>query len=425
MCSSEKSRFCDAHRHRGFLFSPPVVAIFLVLIAAVPGIAHAQLNVRVAGVGGWQYNSNVYAVQSGLPVPGTNSFHYSDTYYSYGGLFALSETYSQQNWFVNAGLTRFVYDYFTNLTHNEYNLDGGWNWKIGSNWDGRLDISHTRTMVAFTEIVQLEIAFATEQRETAVVGYQLMPEWRLEASGYRRKVDEPLFDEPNLQLVETSGTLAVKYGGPSALQSGISGNFSHGSYTGVSSNPEAIPFFNYDQKSIDLTATYQPSTTTGLGVSGVSTFDGAVGYSDRSSAANSSNVSGLTGHLDYNNQITGKTSARLAVDRAINSYLTNAAAEIDTQVALSANWQATYRITVTPAYTWLYRFLPLQGPDGTDRRDHLQYAALIVNYSPRPWLIIRPYFNYQTRTSNLYGGNFNATVYGVTVTLAWQHPPAT
>ena len=196
---------------------------------------------RVAAVGGWQYNSNVYAVQSGLPVPGTDDFHYSDTYYSYGGLFALNETYSQQNWFANAGLTRFVYDHFSNLTHNEYSLDGGWNWKIGSDWDGRLEVSHTRTMVAFTEIVQLEIAFATEQRETAVVGYQLMPEWRLQASGYTRKVDEPLFEEPNLQLTESSGTFAVIYGGPSALQSGIAGSYSHGSYTGVSTSPRRFP----------------------------------------------------------------------------------------------------------------------------------------------------------------------------------------
>jgi hypothetical protein len=400
--------------------------MLLALLATLPGVAHAQLTVRLAGVGGWQYNSNVYAVQSGFPVPGTNDFHYSDTYYSYGGQLALSESYSQQNWFVNAGATRFVYDHFTQLTHNENTIDGGWNWKIGNDWDGRIEVLHARTMVAFTEIIQLEIAFATEQRETAVVGYQLMPEWRLEASGYTRRLDEPLFLEPNLQLKESSGTLALTYSGASALASGIAGSYSHGSYTGVSASPEAIPFFSYDQKSISLTASYKPSTTTGLGISGVSTFDGAVGWSDRSSPSDASNISGLTGHLDYTNQLTGKTSARLAVDRAINSYLTNAASEIDTSVALSASWQATYRIAVTPAYTWLYRFLPLQGSTpGTDRRDHLQYAALTVEYVPRPWLTIRPYFNFQTRSSNFYGGNFNATVYGVNVTVAWQHPPPT
>ena len=404
------------------------MALLLASIAAVPGIARAQLNVRIAGVGGWQYNSNVYAVQSGFPVPGTNppSYHYSDTYYSYGGQLALNETISQQNFFLNGGITRFVYDYFTNLTHNEYAIDGGWNWKFGNDWDGRLEVVHDRTMVAFTEIVQLEIAFATEQRYTALVGYNLMPEWRLEASGYWRKVDEPLFDEPNLQLVETSGTLAAKYGGPSALQSGLAVSFSHGNYTGVSTNPEAIPFFDYDQKTVALTAVYKPSTTTGLGISGVSTFDGAIGYSDRSSPSNGSDIGGLTGHLEYINQITGKTSARIAVERVINNFLTNAASEIDTSVQLSATWQATYRIGVSPAYTFLHRFLPDQGFEpGTNRIDNLQYAALSATYQPRPWLSIRPYFDFQTRSSNYPGGNFNATVYGINFTLSWQHPPAT
>jgi hypothetical protein len=38
---------------------------------------------------------------------------------------------------------------------------------------------------------------------------------------------------------------------------------------------------------------------------------------------------------------------------------------------------------------------------------------------------IRPYFDFQTRSSNYPGGNFNATVYGINFTLAWQHPPPT
>jgi hypothetical protein len=135
-------------------------------------------------------------------------------------------------------------------------------------------------------------------------------------------------------------------------------------------------------------------------------------------------VSGVTGHLDYNNQLTSKTSAHIAADRVINSYLTNGASEIDTSIGASVLWQATFRIGVTPGYMWLYRFLPEQGPTaGSDRVDHLQFASLIVDYEPRPWLAIKPYWNYQTRRSNLIGGNFNATVYGVTVSVAYQHPP--
>lgn len=415
-------------------------AVLLWASAALPGIARAELVTQIAGVGTWQYNSNVYDVQAGFPIPGTclsvpfhpsilacpsSAYRYGDSYYSYGAQATLNETYSQQTWFLSGSLTRFDYDRFTQLTHNEYRLDGGWNWRLGDNWDGRLEVLRTRTMVAFTEIVQLELAVAIEQREAASIGYQFTPDWRVEASGFTHKVGEPLLGEPNLQLSESSGTVDAKYGGPSALVGGVAVSYSHGSYTGVTAVPGAIPFFAYDQTTAGLTASYRPSTTTAALLSGVSTFDGAVGWSQRTSPSNQSNLTGITGHLDYTNQVTGKTSVTLALDRAINSYLTNAASEIDSTAALRATWQATYRIAVAPAYSWIYRFLPLQGSTpGTNRGDHLQFASLAVNWVPRPWLTIKPYANYQTRKTNFYGGNFNATVYGVSVTVAWQHPPA-
>jgi hypothetical protein len=55
--------------------------------------------------------------------------------------------------------------------------------------------------------------------------------------------------------------------------------------------------------------------------------------------------------------------------------------------------------------------------------------SLTVTYVPVPWLILKPYANYQTRASQNYvGGNFNATVVGVQFTLQWQRgviPPRT
>jgi hypothetical protein len=409
----------------------------------LPATARAQLTTKLAAVGAYQYNSNVYDVQSGFAIPGTcaavpfgpattaqcpaSDFHYGDSYYSYGSELDLNELYSQQNWFLTAAITHFTYDHFTDLDHNEYHLDGGWKWRLDGDWYGTLEVTRSRTMVAFTEIIQVELAVATDQRETALVGVEFMPDWRLEASGFTHKVDEPLLGEPNLSLTESSGGLALTYGGQTGLTGGMTTNYTHGSY----SNPGEIPTIAflfltpaYDQTSVALTATYQPTAPSALPPAGGSTFDGAVGWSNRTFSGNLANISGVTGHLDYTNQLTGKTSVKVALDRVISSYLTNAASEIDTAASLSALWQATYRIGVTPAYTWTYRFLPDQGfIPGTDRSDHLQYASLIVDYAVRPWLDIRPYANWQTRRSTYYGANFNATVYGATVTVTWQHPP--
>jgi hypothetical protein len=399
----------------------------LVPMLLLPGTAFAQLTAKLSATGEYQYDTNVFDVQTGFPIPGTNDYHYSDSYYAYGAALGLNEQISQQNLYLNATGTEFTYDHFTELTHDEYNFNGGWNWKIGRNLDGTFEVLRTRSMVAFTEVTQLELAIDTEQREQANIGFQFLPRWRIEANGYTRKLLEPLPGQPNLQLTESNGGAALKYLGTAGLTSGLSADFTHGNYSGTNGrfNPA------YDQKTVALVATYQPSAPSGplapnsdvpTGPAGRSTFDGAVGYSKRTSPTGFNSVSGLTGHLDYTNQLTGKTSAQVDLDRTINSYLTNSGSEIDTSAGVKALWQATYKIGVAAGYTWTYRYLPGQGyVSGTDRGDHLQYASLTIDYEALPWLAIKPYANIQTRNSNYYGGNFNATVYGVSFTVQWQN----
>ena len=402
-------------------------AALLASILLLPGTAFAQLTVKASATGQYQYNTNVFDVQEGFPIAGTNDRHYADSYYAYGAALGLNEQVSLQNLYLNAAGTRFTYDHFTQLTHDEYHFDGGWKWKLGRDLDGTFDVLRTRTMVAFTEVTQLDLAIDTEQRENANIGFQFLPRWRIEANGYTRKVLEPLPREPNLQLTESDGGAALKYLGTAGLTSGLSADYTHGNYTGTNGlvNPA------YDQRTVALVATYQPSAPSGppapgsglgTGPAGRSTFDGAVGYSERTSPTGINSVSGLIGHLDYTNQLTGKTSATIILDRAINSYLTNAGSEIDTSAGVKALWQATYKIGVSAGYTWTFRDLLGQGHiSGTNRGDHLQYATLTIDYEALPWLAINPYANIQTRTSNYYGDNFNATVYGVSFTVQWQN----
>ena len=412
-----------AHGALWVISSPqPISSWALVLLTAVlliPAPAFAQLAVKASASGSYQYNSNVFDLQTGFPVFGTNDYRRADSYYVYGGTLALNDQVSQQNLYLTAGDTELTYDHFTQLTHDEYHVDAGWNWRLGLDLDGTFDVLRSRTMVAFTEVVQQYLALDTEQRETANIGFQFLPQWRVEANGYTRKLQEPLPDQPNLQLTESQVGGVLKYGGMAALTSGLSASYSHGDFTATNGvfNPQ------YDQKTAELVATYRPSASSGtIGLSGRSTFDGAVGYSERTSPVSFDKASGLTGHLDYTNQLTGKTSAQVALDRVINSYVTNTGSEIDTSASATVLWQATYKTGISAAYTWTYRNLPDQGfIPGTTRDDHLQFVSLTVDYEPLRWLAIKPYANIQTRTSNYFGGNFNATVYGATFTVQWQN----
>jgi hypothetical protein len=426
----------------------------LLVTLLTPATALAQLSVKASATGQYQYNTNVYDLQAGFPLPGTSDYQRADSYYAYGGELDLIDQISQQNLYVTAAGTQFDYDRFTQLTHDEYRFDGGWNWKLGSDFSGTLDVTRTRTMVAFTEIVQLLLAIQTEQRETAKASFQFLPNWRLDANGFTRNLQEPLPGAPDLQLTESGAGAGLNYGGTVGLTSGLSIGLAHGDY--ANTNGVLAPV--YDQKTAAFVLTYTPSAAPGpvgpnggapvgpggqpvgpggaplvpggqyvgpngaLVAGGPSTFDGAVGYTQRTSPTGIDNLSGLTGHLEYTDQLTGKTSAQLALSRIINSYLTNAGSEIDSSLAAKVLWQMSYKIGLTAAYSWTYRDLPDQGfIPGTNRGDHLQFASLIIDYEALRWLAIKPYANIQTRSSNYYGGNFNATVYGASLIIQWQN----
>ena len=401
-----------------------------VALLASPVSAFAQLALTTAADTQYEYNTNVFDQQHGYPLPGLATAGYSDHFIAYAGKLDATYLWSQQQFHATVIGTEYHYDRFTELSHSEYTLDAGWNWKLGRNWDGLLEVSRVRSMVSLYNLIEAQLALQTEQRETGKIGYQFVPDWRAEASSYTRKIDEPLLGAPNLSLSESSGQGAFKYTGTAGVTAGVSAGYLHGTYDGnpLVNGVATVLAPEYHQTSADLTATDI--------VTGQSTFVGAIGYSRRSSASSGigaeiNNISGATGELDYRRALTGKTTVELDLSRHINAYITGGGSEFDSIAALTANWQATYKIRVTAGYNYTYRQLPGQGdvPVGSNRTDRLNYVSLAVDYEALPWLSLKPYVNYQDRAaSNVAGGNFNATVVGAQFTLQWQHgvvPPPT
>ena len=361
----------------------------------------------------YEYNSNVFDLQGGYPVPGTSDYQHSDRLYTYGAGLDANYLWDQQKLFADLSTTNFRYDHFTQLDRNEYNLDGGLNWKLGLLLDGTLDVLRVRSMVPFTNVSNAQFVLQTEQRESAKIGFEFTPDWRVVGTGRYRTIDQSFVNAPNIDLAESFGELGLRYLGVAGLTSGLSGGYTVGNYTGASaaSNP------SYRQTTVEVVATYAPTRR--------STINGALGYSDRTSSSDSNSISGFTGKLDFENQVTGKTSFQVQLSRLINSYVANASSEIDTIAALNVRWQATYKLNVLAGYSWTYRDLPGQGnaPVGSNIIDRTQYASIKLGYEPLRWLSIRPYVNVQTRSSNFVGGNFNATVYGVYFSVQWQNQP--
>jgi hypothetical protein len=381
-----------------------------VLVLPVPALA--QLAVVASGSAQYEHDSNVYDLSKGQPLPaGSSGTGFGDSFFEETGKLDSSYLVDGQQFFATVQGSDSQYHRFTNLNHTEYTLDGAWDWKVGSIWDGVLDVTRIRSMVSFFNLIGDQLVLQTEQREAGKIGLQFTPDWRTEVTGLTHKVDQPQFGAPNLSLSESSGGAAFKYTGVAGLTAGVAATYLTGRFEGTGD----VVAPSYTQRSGGLTATDQ--------ISGVSTLRADLGYTKRSSDIGIDSVSGVTGQFDYLRQLSGKTSAELNLSRQINVYLTNTGSEIDSVAALTLKWQATYKTGFALTYSYAYRQLPNQGdaPVGSQRVDALNFVQFQITWQPAEWIMLKPYAQYQDRNSRHYiDGNFNATSVGLLFTVQWQ-----
>ena len=377
-----------------------------VLTALFPVAAWAQLHAMPYADIRYQYNSNVFALPSSVPEPvGDHGPTFSDQYLEErAGVNALYD-WSLQKFYANVEGRHFGYEQLSALSHDEYLVHGGLKWHLGHLFDGVLDYRRERSMVSFLEFTATQLYVQVQSVTTASANLQFTPDWRLQSQGMINNLESPRPGHPSLSLTEKTIHEGLRYVGVARLSAGIDAIFVHGHFNGE----EFILTPRYKQTTVEATAQYVAT--------GLSSFDGAVGYTRRVQE-NGETLDGPTGLLAYQRDLTGQTFINIRLSRAINTYVTYGSTEIDTGVALAATWNPTAKIAVSPGYQWTYSTFPgadLAGlaPVGVERVDHYQLATLSVKYEARNWLSLRLYGQYETRSSDVGIYSFNRTLFGV------------
>jgi hypothetical protein len=386
----------------------------LALTVAAAAPAAAELKMDASANTQYQYNSNVFDLPGRVVVPGTTDFQHSDSFVSYGAQLQVQDISTQQDWYATVIGNEFRYNHFTELTHDEYRLEGRWKWRPTTRLTSTLQVSRARIMVPFSELTQLQsqIANSTEQLERANVLYQFMPRWSVEGAAFTHTFREPLQNAPDLKLTETQGGATLNYLGAVGFTMGVSASYLRGHFSNGTFD------LNYDQTTYGLVAKYVSSRQSSVAVANAAeartTMDAALSYTNRTSVNNLNNVSGFTGNLHYVSQLTGKTSVDVTLERSVSSFLSNTGSQIYGAASLKLLWQVTYKIGLAAGYVWGEYDYPNQGLlPGSDRIDHVQSVTLDANYQVRRWLILKPYARVQTRSTNFPGYSFNSTVYGI------------
>jgi hypothetical protein len=373
---------------------------------ALPARAQAQFIGSATATGQFESNSNLFAFDNGATQPGTSGARGSSNDFVYGASLDGAYTWSRQELYATATVKEFDYQQYSDLNHNEYDLDGGLKWQLAELLDGNVEVTRTHAMVPFLDLsgTQEALSLLTVQQESFQVGLKLSSEWKLEGSAVTSTTNQPIAGASNQELTQTSGTTSIEYAGFGPFTSGLTGSYLTGDYNGLNGAQDS----SFSQSTVGFLTNYKFSRTT---------FNGQVTYTHRTSDDSRDNASGLTGLVSFKDQLTAKTSVVLTLDRAINTYYLNLGSEIDSEAGITVDWQATYKIGTSLGYTFTYRAFPgqAQGPSNAYPVDYQQYVTLAVTYKPVRWLSIAPYANVQTRRSNVFGNNFNATVYGVTL----------
>jgi hypothetical protein len=376
------------------------------LAALFPAVAWAQLHAMPYADIAYEYNSNVFALPSSAPEPlGNHGPTFSDQILEErAGVDALYD-WSLQEIYANVEGRHFRYDELSDLSHNEYLVHGGMKWHLGYLFDGVLDYRRERSMVSFLDFTATQLYLQVQSVTTASANFQFTPDWRLQSQGVINDLDSPRPGYPYLSLTEESIHEGLRYVGVAKLSAGIDAIFLHGHFNGE----EFILTPRYNQTTVEAAAQYVAT--------GLSSFDGAVGYTRRIQE-NGETLSGPSGLLAYQRNLTDLTSIDIRLSRAINTYVTYGSTEIDTSVALGATWNPTAKIAVRPGYQWTYSTFPgadLAGlaPPGTERLDHYQLVTLSAKFEARDWLSLRLYGQYETRGSDVGIYSFNRTLFGL------------
>jgi hypothetical protein len=305
------------------------------------------------------------------------------------------------------------YDHFGYLSHTEYLAKAGLDWKLLSAFDGTFLGSIERVMAPFAQRdTQTALAVDLDRHAIGKFNFRITPDWRLETSVDYHDLDSPIQDFPTYGLTETTGHAALKYLGFSDLTYGFTAEYINGKYRNA-----PVPG-SYNQTNLDLTMAYTAS--------GLSSFNGAIGYTKRDQGQNQGSISALSGELGYLRRLSGKTSLHLDLTRAVNSYIGAGGSELDTTALAQLTFQPTYKTGMSLSYQYIWsKFLgqTIPGSDVLGRKDRTPGATFKVNYQALRWLLIQPYVNYQRRDSNEQGFNFSSTIIGIQILARKPAPP--
>lgn len=276
------------------------------------------------------YDSNIFRASGDF-----NDDEEDDTVGHLGAGVSADLKLSRQHLLLDLEVDRAKYDNFDDLDHTRVDGVGTWDWQAGNLWSGNLGYEYQRKLRSFEEQFIREKDMKTTKTGFFDAGYQLHPDWRLEAGFNYRDISYQ--DRNRLDRDAITGLFEVQYSNTRNTRVGVrtrytDNDLSEDDFLGISND--------YTETEISGVFYWEGS--------GKSSLEARLGYTDQKfDDLDERDFQGTTGRLSFRWKATGKTK----VDFSVWRETSNLSSEITTYVLrkgaeIRPIWSVTPKVSV-------------------------------------------------------------------------------
>lgn len=323
------------------------------------------------------------------------------------------KTISQQRLTANVNLDHTSFNRFSNLDYNGRDIAANWNWHVGSQFEGNLGATHSRTLTSVQDSVTRNAAvdnglpnqlpnIRTQNRQYFDGGWLLHPSWRLRGGLSHYELN---YEQQGPQVADRrvkDGELGVDYLARSGSSFGVQFRRADGDFVNS-------PLANYTQDEVKARIDWK--------VSGKTDLLFLAGWVQRDhDQAPANDYSGFNGRVNGTWRVTGKTTLTAGVWREIGALDDQTASySLNRGISLGAGWEITRQIRLDGIYQHERRDYT---PAGLARKDLINYSALQLSYYPIPKLKILTSVYRTSQGSNVALNDYNN--FGVSIGTRYE-----
>lgn len=293
----------------------------------------------------------------------------------YAGIL-FDRTYSRQQVFLQAKVTKVAFDHFQQLDYDGKDAQARWKWQLTNAFSGTLEGAYVQTLAPYTDFHSSERNLRTHHRGHADIAWLVHPSWRLRAGAERNRFEYELSAQRYNNRTESLAEAGIDFVSRSGNYIGVVARRLEGEFPNKRVVGTTLIDEDFQQDELKARINWRGS--------GITTLDVLAGYARRRhEQGGEDEVSGANGRITLGYLPSGKTKITLAAFReftptegSIISYSLNKGASV------SLLYAATGKTRFNASYTRERRnyVTRVALPAGTELSDTLTNAQAGLVY---------------------------------------------